>query len=56
MPVRIRLDDAHHRGAGLGATDHGHQMPHIVAHRREVDDRLRRILTQRGLIIRLALR
>ena len=56
VPVRVRLDDAHHRGAGLGAADHGHQMPHIVAHRREVDDRLRRILTQRGLIIRLALR
>ncbi|CEF04098.1 hypothetical protein BLIC_b02179 [Bifidobacterium longum subsp. infantis] len=54
MAVCVGLDHAHHRRARCGATHHGDQMGHVVAHGFEVHDGLRGVLPAGGLVIGFA--
>ena len=55
MAVGVGFDHSHDGGAGLRSSHGGDKVTHIVAHRLQIDDRLRRVLAAGGFIIGFAL-
>ena len=55
MAVGVGFDHSHDGGAGLRPSHGGDKVTHIVTHRLQVDDRLRRVLAAGGFIIGFAL-
>ena len=55
VPIRIGLHHSHHLGGTALAIGDIDQVAHVVSQRGEIDDHLRRVFTQRLIIVALAL-